>query len=976
MTVTSHELYRAQTDDLARPLNFYPAKVTVRHTQLRRLFSVPAGDRVYYVNDYDVYVLDLATSRTTLLATIPFEARCLAADYGWVCVGGEQNGDCAFIRLEPEDGTLKCFGHDLNVDVLGGEIVNSMNIQIMSNDGHSEPEPVVLISNNDRSIKIFSLAQREVLTTLEHDAPVNYATFSPDCSIMAAVGDSDKVYFYKRRRINTGVSSKRFAEWDWRPMVVPRIPTGDTVRDDWGFAVTFSPSGHLCAASSQGGAITVFEMSHLLRLEGEPEDAIICSFRSSRPTQLGCVRSMSFSPAPWDLLAWAEDHGAVGIADVRQMCVRRQVIRLDKSQARAINVEDTTPPAYKDLPVKERLKQQHLARLRSMRGLALSDGLRSHALLENMQSEVNARRQHRQAVRSYDSGLDLDAREQSVLNALETTMDDVEHHTRPYSLHYSSSPRLRPSSVADTPRGYDVQLLNPGARLGPRVHQPRRRTSVVLSESTANRRLAPVDSPRARLSASPNRMTDDEDMPTMSTNDLTPMRGSNSQPLPYNIPTSDPWHVIQSALETAREADRNPSADEQPATVTQIEAALDAERRLGDQLERQLSDERQLSSLLRQQLETQDRLLQSQQHELQAAAEANARHETSLERLLQRELESEQQFGEQRSEELEREIRLGFNRARRLEAERARLLTSTESSQSGSNDTTSASTLLNTPSSTSTYTSMNASTHTSARSSTLPTTLNTRPSTPPTPISTATSTTHPQPSLSTSLARHEAFRRQRLAHIENLERQVRRAESRVASASSDIQALETAIQGGASSERFARQSEARARAAMQAAVDSREQRQVSGVVSAREAQSRANALMRRAEREHEAGTNTNANSASNPARFGAAGTATRTSRAANELTNRVSEHDMRLAQMMFMSTGRARNVDANGNWVPRPGLEMLVAQGTSALGRGGTQALADVVGEFGIGTAGIGWSGDGRRLYVSFSLRLQLWYVC
>lgn len=35
----------------------------------------------------------------------------------------------------------------------------------------------------------------------------------------------------------------------------------------------------------------------------------------------------------------------------------------------------------------------------------------------------------------------------------------------------------------------------------------------------------------------------------MSTNDLTPTPdGSETQPLPYNIPPSEPWHVIQSAL--------------------------------------------------------------------------------------------------------------------------------------------------------------------------------------------------------------------------------------------------------------------------------------------------------------------------------------------------------------------------------------------------------------------------------------------
>ena len=159
MTVSSRELYQSSTDSLASHHRFYPTKIAVGHHQLRHLVSVSEGDRVYYVNSHDVYVLDLKANQSTLLATILFEARCLAADYGWVCVGGEHDGNCAFIRLEPELGVPKCFGHNLNVDVLGGQIVNSMNIHLMREEPKSEPEPVVLISNNDTTVKLFSLAQ-------------------------------------------------------------------------------------------------------------------------------------------------------------------------------------------------------------------------------------------------------------------------------------------------------------------------------------------------------------------------------------------------------------------------------------------------------------------------------------------------------------------------------------------------------------------------------------------------------------------------------------------------------------------------------------------------------------------------------------------------------------------------------------------------------------------------------------------------
>ncbi|KPI34815.1 uncharacterized protein AB675_4852 [Cyphellophora attinorum] len=301
------ELSHHATDKLLGHAKFYPSKVTVRHHQLRHLVTVAHGDKIYYVNDYDVYALDVQSNESTLLATVPFEARCLAANHGWVCVGGEKNGDCAFIRLNQVNGTTKCFDHEITVDVLTGEIVNSMDVHLLRDDVEAHPEAIVLISNNDRTVKVFSLDRREVLTSLEHDVPMNFATLSPDSTILAAVGDSNRVYFYQRHKVGSSHDKKlgyELPDFEWRPLAVPTIPTGDDVLDDHSFAVTFSPSGNLCAASSQGGVITVFDVDMLRDTTRPPEDAILCFFKSSRKTLWGCVRSMTFSPQPWDLLAW------------------------------------------------------------------------------------------------------------------------------------------------------------------------------------------------------------------------------------------------------------------------------------------------------------------------------------------------------------------------------------------------------------------------------------------------------------------------------------------------------------------------------------------------------------------------------------------------------------------------------------------------------------------------------------------------
>ena len=63
----------------------------------------------------------------------------------------------------------------------------------------------------------------------------------------------------------------------------------------------------ICAVASQNGIITIFDTA-LIHNDVDADAAVIEILRSSRPsmspTYTGAVRSMSFSPGPWDLLAW------------------------------------------------------------------------------------------------------------------------------------------------------------------------------------------------------------------------------------------------------------------------------------------------------------------------------------------------------------------------------------------------------------------------------------------------------------------------------------------------------------------------------------------------------------------------------------------------------------------------------------------------------------------------------------------------
>ncbi|EXJ77255.1 hypothetical protein A1O3_10413 [Capronia epimyces CBS 606.96] len=934
MTVSEREICLTPTNALATPQKFYPTKISVPHHQLRHFISTSEGNLIYYVTGYDVFVLDLETHENSLLATVPFEARCLAADLGWVCVGGEVNGDCAFIKVEKDQhGHPTCFGHELNVDLLGGEIVNSMNVYNMINDGNGPDEPIVLISNNDKTVKIYSLAQRQILTTLVHPVPMNFAAMSPDCTMIAAVGDSDKVYFYKRRLdedfdLIDGSSSK-YAKYYWQVHAEPVVPTGDPVYDDYSFAVAFSPSGHLCAASSQGGSISVFDMHQLVDCDQAPEKSILCTFRSSRPSLWGCVRAMAFSPAPWDILAWAEDHGRIGLADVRRYFVRRQTLELDRQKVDTVDLDDGTPVAYRNLGVKERLKQQHLARLRAMRALSPRGG-DDEVGTDDLATDTS-RRAAGQDLMSYQQGLDLDAGERSVIEALETTMDSVSHlTTRPYSINYTSPPRTRDSIPSVDPvREYEVQWLSPGAPLpfARQTHQPRRRTSVLMSESTSTERntnqasyLEPGDGQRSRISASPGRIEDEGDTARVPVHELA--SGTTTTGIPdarrasSRIPRSDPWHVIQTALESARESDNSNRVN-----LMYIDTVLEAERQLGVQIERLLADEQHLSTLLRRQLETQQRLINenpSQLDHLRAGArEWSARAEATLERVLQRQLVNEQRFAQQRSVELRAELMTGTDYLRRLEEERARLLRrDAAATASTSNSTTT------------------GADSTSAQEPAHPT-GNSRFDT-----------------LSHILTDYRESSRQRLAHIEDIEGQVRRAETRVAQATSDIEALETVIslrstRGGEVGGRRRNDDEARQDGISAASIGANGPTIRPGATQSESARATTRRLPVPTNRPHLI-------SIDRP----------------SETAGRVPETDRRLARMVWLSgMSGNRTLDGNGNWMPG-GLHRVLA-GASSLAslNGGTTAAGpsaatatDALMEMGPGTAGIGFSPDGQYL--------------
>ncbi|KAK5080275.1 hypothetical protein LTR05_008724 [Lithohypha guttulata] len=960
------------TTSLVHHHRYYPVDIDVSHPQLRNFISTVYQDKIFYVNRYDVYILDLESNERSVLVTIPFEARCLAAAHGWVCVGGETRGDCAFVYIGEHDGQPGGFCHELLVEMLGKEIVNSMTVQILKPDVEGyEEETVVLISNNDRTVTIYSLTQRTTLNTINYPQPMNYAVLCPDTTIMAAVGDENKVYFRKRILVESNLDptseTKPYASYGWRLLSTPDVPKGTLHIDDFSFAVAFSQDGSLCAVSSQGGVITIFDMNAIAHEVVPAEHAILCSFTSTRDSPWGCVRSMAFSPSAWGILAWAEDHGRIGLADLRQGFLRRQHVELHKDKTKEVHLKDNLPADWRTLDVKERLQRQHHQRMQVLRG----------------QPPLGARsfRRPRANGSSYDQPVVMPPELDAPTYALESTTAGSGPSRGIFSINYvSEQPRVHPSaSRPPSRREYDVQLLNPSPSRSSGPHMPRRRSSVVFSEPQTAQHLVVDEDVRLAMTASPGPISDDgrqsnhtyeprqtsastyhaaatlDSRPYMSTNDLTPTAGSDSsQPLPYDIPPSDPWHVIEASLATNR-ARRDSNATANPV-LQRIENAIVEERQLADRLERQLTDEQRLSAVLRTELEARDRLLDVRNQQRQAEQSDEGELSPSLERLLQPQLHSERDHTARRSEELEAEIRNMSRRVNQLIDERDVILQRQRTLQAHAQAESSTS---------------------SALSSALPT------------VSTSTD----QGELNRRIQSMSVDRRMRAQRIQNLEHEVRRAESRVelAQLQNNIEhtraRTRTLVGGDLSFDSVHQSLHSLPGAASNSGSDNirssaiPESRRTHTSDNFSSLSPTASAMARR--------LRSSLTSAADPSSTSTRATIPRISELANTSSTpnststspayslilppmmRIPDNDIRIARLILARS----SADGNGNWTPAAGHRYLAGGSgatlahprlaTTSTSNNNGPGLEDIIRDAGPGTAGIGWSPDGLKLFAA-----------
>ncbi|EME38502.1 hypothetical protein DOTSEDRAFT_161482 [Dothistroma septosporum NZE10] len=343
-----------EAHDLARTeKGFYPVRIPVSHWQLRHYISTPEEDLLYYASGNDIYCLNTATKKRKHIAALPFEARCTASGYGWVCVGGEDEGHFAAIKLDgsgqrpldvdsalPIEGWRQNVGRrapTVRVEKIGEEIVNSISIHRIQDEEAHLDDIVAVLTNNDKTVRVYSLPAGQETRVKDLPFAINHATISPDGTMLIAVGDYNQAYFFTREITDTPPQIPKphnrltSASLEWRLTNVVTLHVTDLTMGY--FTTCWSPSGHLVAVGSEGGYITVMDTAILADAEYEDDDSIVAVVPGSRADlpspHPGAIRSMMFSPGPWELLVWAEDQGRICVGDLRTGLKSRQIISLE-----------------------------------------------------------------------------------------------------------------------------------------------------------------------------------------------------------------------------------------------------------------------------------------------------------------------------------------------------------------------------------------------------------------------------------------------------------------------------------------------------------------------------------------------------------------------------------------------------------------------------------------------------------------------
>ncbi|KAF4965754.1 hypothetical protein FSARC_6484 [Fusarium sarcochroum] len=389
MAVDEGENYPTEALVSKQSRKHYRIPVRSQHWQLRSLVSAEKQNIVYFPGgngSNHVQRLNTTTRECETIKLLTFAPRCLVAEKGWLCCGSE-SGDFVAMRLdegnddshgspsELDPDTRLSLGLDSREDSifsllsrarrsnksliaksmkLAKDRVNCITLWFppttLPAHNKAYTEPVAVLANNDRTVTLVSLhdfdqkEKTEALDVITYPDFVNRSLISPDGRLLISILDDPYLYIHERVRKVAESPAIRSSEpaayqWEQTQRILLKSQRKDDRTDSRGsFAACFSDSGAYFAVGTQHGTISIFNAALLADPDADP---LITTFQSSRPhSGPGAIRDMAFCPGPYGMLAWTEDRGHVGIADMRSNFVVRQIVNIEEPVFEHINILD------------------------------------------------------------------------------------------------------------------------------------------------------------------------------------------------------------------------------------------------------------------------------------------------------------------------------------------------------------------------------------------------------------------------------------------------------------------------------------------------------------------------------------------------------------------------------------------------------------------------------------------------------------
>ncbi|TIB65991.1 hypothetical protein E3P78_00207 [Wallemia ichthyophaga] len=258
------------------PRYCFPARVSIKHPQLRDLIQTADNSSVYYPHNRSIikHYLD-APGKPKVKSQLGYSPVTLSTGSGLLASAGS-SGEITLQSLDQEN---RCV---LGVKRLRANAAINNHIAFAP-ESTSSVEPRLLVCNNDNLVRIFRVGIRteqpelDLVTTLKFNTAVNQASISPNARICVAVGDTNEVHLFDCGNSGT----------------FRRVKTL-TSATDGGFSTAWSADGLKFAVSSQDGLCTVWDIRSIKFTSNAASKELMVFTESTNSIHV--VDAMTFSP--------------------------------------------------------------------------------------------------------------------------------------------------------------------------------------------------------------------------------------------------------------------------------------------------------------------------------------------------------------------------------------------------------------------------------------------------------------------------------------------------------------------------------------------------------------------------------------------------------------------------------------------------------------------------------------------------------